>query len=501
MKKERLKYDWKKLPVVMKRFPLSQKLAWCSKYAFEVCPNWYYDAQKLKSIPHPMPWELNVVAMLSILGEEYDNKLLDQRKFFAIVNAIRTAILFHDGDDFESVMHHCVVGSQMFYQTEVRVFLSRYYYIFTHQSVSLDKIVEEELGVPYRNLLGLAMFVWSCGVNGEPFMPVLDGLVHNKNVRIEDSFRKAVSALSLTRQEFIRRQNKKIDLSPRGYLLADNILEQYPFLRIEDSVTLPLSYLVKNAVTVGLLHRIATGDRIELRNEIGKRVIEDYVCKIMKFSGAYDQVFPERPYERNAKRSPDVIAFKDEECVLIEVKFKEPILKLRSLQPEDERGLDVACAKAIEQLYRGIKEREKYLKEKQFDESHIYGLVVLFEEPRLSRYRIFECLKELHPDWTDEILAYLKAHVRVVSLYDLEVICFRHHGVFNVLNYYKDNQDHVYDMSFFLLDKPEDVKLDIPDFDDMIEHAIPGFSEMISDVRNEADVINMRQRQHSTYYP
>jgi len=67
-------YDWVKLPVVLKRFPLQHKLAWCYRYAQTVCPGWRYDAVALKSTPHPLPWELNIIAMLSVYGVEYDNR-------------------------------------------------------------------------------------------------------------------------------------------------------------------------------------------------------------------------------------------------------------------------------------------------------------------------------------------------------------------------------------------------------------------------------------------
>ena len=474
-------YDWRKLPAILKRFSLADKLRWCSYYASSVCPDWCYDMERLKGEPHPFPWELNLIAMLAIAGREYDTQRVTKNIFNKFINTIRIASPISKEDDFESVVLHFLVGPQLLYQTDVRIFLSRYFYMFTHPDVRLDLIVEQKLDVPYCNLLGLAVMAWALGVNNQSISVELSKLYRNKNVIVADKMRRAISALSLDRETFVVKQNEKINLSKRGYILADNILEQFPFLRCDDIFILPLPYLLKNAVSVGLLHRIASGESVGLRAEIGKKIIEEYVYEIMKYSGRYDFVSREIRYRRNGRDSPDVIAYKNDICVFMEVKFKKPILKLRTLDPGDEEVLDKMCAQAIAQVYRGIIERKEYIKEKTFSDDNVFGLVVLFEEPNLSRSRIFTALAKEHPEWDGATIAYIKRHIRIVSLYDIEVICFRHHDVIGVLKqYYTGSEKDLFNLTFFSMDDASMVKnLDIFSFRKMLDYATQGFFEMI----------------------
>ena len=473
-------YDWRKLPVILKRFSLQHKLAWCSHFAAVSCGDWRYDAGKLKGVPHPLPWELNTIAMLSLCGQEYDCQDLDQHKFYRIVNAVRTATPFKKGDDFDSVMNHFVVRAQFFYQTDVRVFLSRYRFIFAHSAVRLEEVVEERLGVPYRNILGMAVCAWAMGINGESFVDVLNGLSRNRNVDIE-LLNRSIGPLCMDHEDFAQAQSRKIELSPRGYILADNLLEQYPYVRVQEGIVLPLPYLLKNAVTVGVLHRITSGENVGLRAEIGKKVLEDYVVQLMRHADFYDEVFSERMYQRNGKNSPDVIAYRGDKCVLMEVKFKEPTLRLRSLDPEDERDLDDACANAVVQVYTGIKDRAQYLKERIFSAENVFGLVVLFEEPNLSRGRVFERLKILHPELSVDELAYIRRHIRIISLYDVEVMSARHHGMFDVLDIYlHGDESRLYDRSFSLLDEDAE-SLDVYGFDDLMEYAEQGIKGLFQE--------------------
>lgn len=474
-------YDWRKLPVILKRFRLDDKLRWCSYYASSVSSDWRYDMERLNGEPHPFPWELNLIAMLAIAGKEYDTQAVTKNIFHKFINTIRTAIPFSRGDDFESVVLHFLMAPQLLYQVDVRIFLTRYFYIFTHSEVHLDSIVEKKLDVPYCNLLGLAVMAWALGVNNQSISMELSNLYRNKNVIVADRMRRAISALSLDRETFVVKQTEKINSSKRGYILADNILEQFPFLRRGDTFILPLPYLLKNAVSIGLLHRITSGESVGLRAEIGKKIIEEYVYEIMKYSGCYDFVSREIKYRRNGRDSPDVIAYKNDTCVFMEVKFKKPILKLRTLDPDDEEGLDKMCAQAIAQVYRGIIERKEYIKERTFSDDNVFGLVVLFEEPNLSRSRIFAVLAKEHPEWDDVTIAYIKRHIRVVSLYDIEVICFRHHDVIGVLKqYYAGSEKDLFNLTFYSMDDASMVKnLDIFSFQKMLDYATQGFLEMI----------------------
>lgn len=476
-------YDWKKLPVILKRFKLDDKLGWCSYYASSVCPDWRYDMERSKGEPHPFPWELDIIAMLAIAGTEYDTQVVTKNIFHKFINTVRTAIPFSRGDDFESVVLHFLMRPQLLYQTDVRIFLTRYFYMFTHSDVHLDLVVEKKLGVPYCNLLGLTVMAWALGVNNQSISVLLANLYRNKNIIVADKMRCAISALSLDRETFVAQQNDKINLSKRGYILADNILEQFPFLRLGDTFILPLPYLLKNAVSIGLLHRIASGENVGLRAEIGKKILEEYVCEIMKYSGCYDFVSREIKYRRNGRDSPDVIASKNDVCVFMEVKFKEPILKLRTLDPHDEERLDTMCAQAIAQVYKGMVERKEYIKERIFSDDNVFGIVVLFEEPNLSRARIFAALAKEHPEWDGATIAYIKRHIRVVSLYDIEVICFRHHDVIGVLQQYcAGSEKDLFNLTFFSMDDASGVKnLDIFSLQKMLDYATQGFSEMIID--------------------
>ena len=481
------KYDWRKLPVILKRYNFKQKLEWCSYYASLVCPDWCYRLETLQGKPHPFPWELNLIAMLSIAGTEYNTHVVTENTFKKFVNSIRDALPFENNDDPESVLLHYVMGFQLLYQTNVGILFSRYYYIFTHPSVRLDLIVEKILGVPYCQLLGLAVMSWAWSSNNRFIVKELENLCHNKNSSVTKKVLRVVSALSLDRKTFIAKQKEKIDLSKRGYLLADNLLEQFPFIRDKDSFLLPLPYLLKNAVSTGLLHRIASGENVDLRAKIGKDVLEDYVLEIMKYSGCYDFVSPEIVYHHNSKKSPDVLALKDDDCVLLEVKFKEPILKARTLYPCDEEDMDMMCAKAIEQVYRGIKEREEYIKDKLFHDENVFGLVVLFEEPNLSRARIFSNLVKEHPEWNNETIQYIKRHIRIVRLYDIEVLCFMHHDVIEVLKQYsKGEEQDLYNLPFSSrsIDSKEN-QIDILNFHNMLKYATRGFAEMTQNEEND----------------
>lgn len=475
------KLDWKKVPVVLKRYSLFDKIYWSAFFARNICPQWRYDPDyaKEKIGQHPLPWNLNIFAMLSLANYEYDYQPMPRKRFGEIYNSISSAIPFDRSDDFESVMSHFVIGSQLHYQANVAVYLSRYYYMFTHNKLRLDKIVEERLNVPYKSLLSFAAFAWAIESNGENLIEVLNGLRRNKNIGLGENLVKAVDALTIERKEFSVRQLEKISKSPRGYLLADNLLEQYPFVKEGDARCLPLPYLIKSAVTSGLVKRIASGENVALRAEIGKEIVEEYLKDVVESSKSYDYVGSERLYNQGHDRSPDVIAYKDSKCVLFEMKFKEAPLSLRGLKPENEAALDNQCADAVEQVLKGVDNRAMYLRERNFEDDDVYGVVVFFEELNLSRARILEILLKRHPEWkTNGRLEFFKTHIRIVSLYDIEIVSFRGHTVFPVLEHYKEHSDEWMNRVLFDLDEKSD-RFEIPWFQGMLDYGIDGFQEMI----------------------
>lgn len=419
-----------KVRTMVKRFSFVEKMAWSSLCARKLCPDWMFDVNAPGDFFLKYPWTVEPFAMIAVTEGEWGLQALKQDSFMRMLSGLWNSVPFDRKADPEMVIGQYIYRPQYMLRKDPRIYLSRFYYIFTHDSVRLDRRFEEKFKVPYLDAIAVANMIYAMENSGENCMAVLNGLCVNK--AIEFDVRRLVAALRifvLNRSDFAERQRAKWN-SAKNILLAENMLNTYPFIEYGHQIHFPVPYLMRYASTYGLFHRVVPIEDGSLRSDVGKKILEEYVLKLLRYSGAYDYVLAERVYtDDSSSLSPDAICISGDKCLLVEVKLKEPDDKLRSLNRKDRNTWVSAAYEALSQLWRNFQDRRRYL-DCDYDQESVFGVVVVFEDAGIELKHVFGRFERFHPDAD---MDFVRRHFKIVELYDLELICARKQSLLDVM--------------------------------------------------------------------
>lgn len=220
---------------------------------------------------------------------------------------------------------------------------------------------------------------------------------------------------------------------------------QYAFVSEGDVFYFPLPHLIIQNVTTSLMYRITEGND-QLRADIGKHIWEKYVLDILNEAGVYDEVYPEQEYTYSGSTawSPDVLARQGKHILFIDSKSTVPSIGIRILKEGAfEKHIDTV-AKHIRKLYNQINRFRYYNPfngEVSWDKSDCWGVIVVLEDSFISRDFYYEKAREmLKTEISDLEYEWMKTHIKVASLYDIEHISLSGQSVIDVcIEAAKDN--------------------------------------------------------------
>ncbi len=443
--------DFNKISSVLKRCSFESKMNTAQIYSRQLMI--YSGAQGL-STKRPLPWEIEAFVLFSVYSKEWKFDKLDNKNFFKIMNSIRDYIPpkleQHKGNVNFLNWFKITAASTQFYSQQNYMFLFyRYNYYFSFQNNIIDMKTHfiSKFDHEHYEFLIMAQSMWLALMSTpETIFAAIMPLIYEK-------YRNHISKIAISRNDYIT-QMENHSGSFEDFLYSFRPSYSYPFIEYKNSYYLPTPHLLFQAVSSSMMYRLTENDE-ELRRIIGKEVFESYLLKIINDSNEFDQVIPEQDYEINKeqKKTVDVMAIQGGTIVLFDRKSYVPKSKLRLIS-EDALESDISrIAKAIVQVYkhtRGKIGKEYYYFEKNKDsinfDDDIFGIVVIEEDGYLPEEETFNFavdklkINESEAQW-------LKGHIVVLSLYDLERILFTNQSIISYLRKKLSTPDCLIDYS------------------------------------------------------
>ena len=421
------------LPRLLKHYSLENKMQYCflnSMQAFSCYLE--YDWEKLSNMVHP--WELATFAMLAIIsGEDRGAGCLKEKQIVDIINAIRDKadekLEKYKGDTF---IFHLMpfLGMQQFRDQEHFLpYLYRFQRLFddNDEPVRLQSIFEEKYKCAYIDFAVSVRLLLSVLLCYQKLDKLLSSEVNDKIKKVLESYPLVYEALSLTREKYIDLSDQFSGKKRENLISCVCPSSIYPFLEINGDIFIPLPHLLIQSCTTALLYRI-TGDDEKINASIGKNCLEKYLRKIVEESAAYECVTGEQEYWKNHNRylSSDVLAKSDEMVLLLENKFLRPRLSLHYLGENSLAYTVDRIADYIKQIYTVMCDYALYdpFSMSTWVRENLWCVLVLFEDPFITREQcMLKAAELIGIDRGSEEYGWLINHIRIMSLYDIEVFC------------------------------------------------------------------------------
>lgn len=337
------------------------------------------DANELAS--RILPSELERITLIALLYCDDEKHNLPHRFFLNFAESIRNAIPSklksqRNNPNFVKYLLASQGGLQFRYQNSIHILLTRYYFYFSYKSKKLDmeKIIKDKLGIEWERML---CFCYLCFGLFCMQKKVLDeGLIN--------IFEREINAICCDKEDICERI-RRFAKNEEDLLTCFSPLVQYPFVKYNERLFLPLLYDVVPACTSSIIFRITENDN-SLREIIGKEVYEEYLYQTIFESGLFDEVEKERVY-RSAKgeqRTEDVMCKKDDYYFLFDSKSFSP--KTRGMT-FDENSIDDdinRLSESLVQMYEHVtlkfgKEYKLINDNRDIDSQFVYGCVVIPE--------------------------------------------------------------------------------------------------------------------------
>ena len=430
--------QYEKLPILLKRFSFEEKMriatiASSKSICFTPKTRGTHKRQP------PLPWCLETFVMLSMEANEYadgDFRGKNENKFIKMCNTIWAASAIvcqipSGNYDFIDIFLASTGLNQFHMQESARIKQYRYWCIFNDNSapVHMKSLFYQKMGTIYEDYLLLSeilqLLLIAQSENQYTMIPqaALTYLLHNR-------FSEAAKHLKITRSEYIELQRKFVADSddPYKYVYSLCPSNQYAFVEAGRLLYFPLPHLLDQCVTSSLLYRMTEGDN-DLRKRIGKYIWEPYLFRMVRDSGAYQEVFQEQEYTYSGSKafSPDVLAQHEQQVLFIDSKSTVPSLGIRLFDLAAYENNIHIVAENIKKLYNQMQRFDQYnpfCGKVSLNRDDYWGIVIVLEDAYIRRIRYYEAardkikIKEDSDDWR-----WLITHIKVISLYEVERLC------------------------------------------------------------------------------
>jgi len=272
-----------------------------------------------------------------------------------------------------------------------------------------------------------------------------------------EKFPDAAKKLIITRSDYVTLQNNFTDQlnKPYSYLYSLCPSYQYAFILEDDRLYLPLPHLLNQNITSSLMFRLTEGDN-KLRRDIGKHIWERYLFDLVNDTGIYEEVFPEQIYKYKGtdSSSPDILARQDKNILFIDSKSTVPSVGIRLFDDMAYEDNIRIVADNIKKLYHQI---DRFLLYNPFSgeisqsKEDFWGIVVVLEDAYILRKRYYEKAAEfLNIEEDSDDWKWLVTHIKVVSLYEIESICFCGFSLIDAFKHAARNNPYDYPFSGYV---------------------------------------------------
>lgn len=429
--------DYMDICRMLKRYSFEEKMRICHKYSRDLIDvNGDIDVISLHEKIYP--WELETFLLLSIKATpeyqfgDFNGKNIN--KFIRMINGIRNyehpSLVDRHGDISFADFFIVAAGLIQFdIQESKRYKMYRYNYIFNfiNEKIDMKREFLNFYGTSYKDFLDFGSYLTLLyGSQLQISNKVVEYLAYEK-------YPKVFEQLSISLEDY-KDELDRITLKIEDYITCLRPSYKYPFIKKEESIYFPLPHLLGRAITSSLLYRITEGNA-ELRDKIGKEVLENYLIKILEEAEVYDEIYGEKEFEmehHNRARTLDAMVREKDDYLLLDCKAAVPLIGLRLFEKKSHEQEIKRLTEKVEQVYKHLriflpkyKQYNPYVGTPEIDKEHLWGVTVVLEDSYIRRSLIYEnAARKLNVEMDSAEYEWFTTHIKIASMYDIERFCF-----------------------------------------------------------------------------
>lgn len=434
--------EYKDICKKLKRFSFDEKMRICQLSSWNTI-NARGEMKNLYSAAtQPLPWEIETFLLMAIKATpEYAQgnfKNKNERVFRKMINSIR----FYRSKKLENSLN---TGDFVMYATTsinllqfdiqrdnfFKMYRYNYFFNFCNENIDMRSKFIEHFKVEYENYIlfsnSLILFMNpNNGIKNREQRDKLKKYIYSK-------FSSVLNKLIISVEDY-KIELDKITTNINDYATCLRPSYTYPFIKFNNLIYLPLPHLVYRAVTSSLLYRM-TRQNNELRSVFGKEVLEAYLYQLLKNTGVYDEVYPEREYRKehnNKARTLDVMVRYKEHYLFFDSKAFVPLTGLRIYDGESYDKQIERLADNVVQVFNNIRVNlfkystySPFINSPSSDINCLWGIVVLLEDCFLFKDRIYElACRKLKIEVGSKDYQWIIKHIRLLDLSQIEFFSF-----------------------------------------------------------------------------
>ena len=374
-----------------------------------------------RQVKYWLPDEIECFVLNSVIANEYKETKMEQKQFIDIMNAIRKYIpsKYYDASPKDRIKWILsTFGLTQFEHQEYSFFrLYRHHnlFCFSNSDVDVNKEFTLKFGKSFNEYatIVLAFQLFLSEKKIDTFLNFWE------KIAIKESW--FIDNLKLTRLEY-KQELSQFASSNEDYRYCLRPSYSYPFIEFDERIFLPTPHLLIQSITTAMMNRLTFGND-NLREKIGKNACEEYLHKIVKDSGLFDEIIPEYEYSKG-QRTLDVMTRRENKALLIDSKFFSPKASIRNY---DESAYEYGIGRMVEiilQMYEQA--RNKYNKlyhpfKNDIDQDNTYVIAVVYQDGYFDLETIYlNAAKKLSIEPTSDEFSWLIHHIGLTTMANFE---------------------------------------------------------------------------------
>ena len=419
-------WDYRKITSNVKRWSFESKMLMAYTESAKLADLRSRNPNVLREMA--LPDEIETFVMLAVKQGEWQQGTMTPKDMGKVITGIRAfehpKLASREGKDFSKWLIMAIAATQFPNQTNPLFQLNRYleYYTYVDDNIDMRKVFKDKFLVDYEDIAFPVLFIWLSLIPQTKMQYPQERLQ-----KLYSAYETSFDLLTLSRDEYVKELDEiTTDIADYRYCLRPSY--SWPFIIYNDVRYLPLPHLLMKSVTVSLMHRLTLGDN-NLREQIGKFVLEHYLFKLISGSDEFDEVLPEQEYwvGKKKQRTLDVMTAIGDEILCFDSKSLTPNIGIRIFSEDAYERTKQMEVRAITQAYHHI--HDKFGSEYSYlsvpvkdDRSNIFALVIVSDNPYAPLEELYEgAAHELKIPIPSPEYDWLQGHVGIVELDMLEV--------------------------------------------------------------------------------
>lgn len=379
-------------------------------------------------------YEIGVIAMFSLIVDKYSTSNSNDESWIReTIKIVKDQnYLTELGNNNPRDLITALAYMQAYLKQYIMlIYRSTFLYNYQSDDLNLKQLFIDTYNTSYDEFLLLysCIFAYSKMESKHKLIQVLEKYTPN-----------ALSNLAISSDDFKSLYDPTYKLTDMTFINF-NFLLRYPFIYYDHEFFIPFWPAVAYAVTESLMFDITKKEE-GLKSKIGKYAFEDYIYHITKSTKANNNliILKEIVYNKEHKRTSDLMIIDNNNILLIEAKFMNYRLSLRSFDSSSINYTQERMVEALVQVYKNIKSlihHEIKLSSLPHDIDDILGVIVILDDYYLDVDAIYhKAIIEINKIDSTTSLDKLKQMICFTPLYEYERV--QYYSDINVVEFYKD---------------------------------------------------------------